>query len=1129
MRQNVIKRLTSLFLAALMLPLFACTQDGGNTVQQSGTLRINEVVSSNGESLVDDTYGSPDWIELYNGSDRDVNLFNYIITDDLTAMDKGKYYLLPDVTLKAGGYLVLYANKSDAVYESGTICLNFALKKNGGEQLAILDVHEQVVDSVTLPAMEKDISYARIGDQFLYCSKPTPAAANASKDCFDSLELAVAAAAQPPESVAALVINEVVSANVNSLHCAGCDKLGDWIELYNPTNTAQSVDRFTLTDDPLKMDQQNLPAVTIEAGGLLLVYCCRGGDCDKSDGHVCVDLGVNNDGETLYLFDAWGSEIANLTVPALDDDVSYARRSDGSYGYCKLPTPNGVNDDANILDSTAPEAMGADAPVRINEVLPHNRYSLIDRDGDRSDWVELYNSSAAAVSLTGYYLSDSENNYMLWALPDVTIEAGGYLIVFLSGKDRTEDGELHASFRLSDGETVYLYDANTARLDSLPLPETLRDNISVGRAADGSLLYYTQPTPGSENAHAFTQADQIGFFQTDGLYISEVCAAHAASDTSNDWIELYNGGTQSLDLTGYRLTNDIDEPDRFILSGSSIAAGGYLVVEASAHSSRQTSGVAPYGVSSTGEELFLLSPQGLLVDVFSTGVQQPGDSSGRVEGDSSIARVFFTEPTRGSKNSGSTADGYASQPIFSETGLYQSTAFQLSISCLDSSASIYYTTDGSAPTSAATKYTDPISVAKSGVVRAVAVSGGLLNSEITTCHYLFTAAHTVPVACIAMDPNDFAAIYRVKVNKDIFEREAYLSYYEADGRMGTEFPMGLSVKGHGTLVYAQKSFTLRLRSSYGQKTVTYPFFDDYPYTEFGTLVLRNGGQDYDQARLRDPFMSHAVQGMNVEAAMTRVVVVYVNGEYYGIYDLGEDLNAEYLTTHYGADKDAVDVIRTTTSALHGNNKEIKRVYKYAEAKDLSVTANYEEFLQWVDADYYMDYVVAQTYFNNSDTFNQKYWRTQDYSIKWRPVLFDLDFALRNGPSGNMMGFYNNMSGFHTAGQNTFVGLYVTSALYENAEWRQKLIERYVECIETYFAPARLTALLDEMTKELEPEMQRHIDRWGKPSSMSVWKKAIQTLRERIEARPEYAYKQLQSYFHLSDSELAALKQKYAAP
>ncbi len=1109
--------------------LFGC----GLGEETSGkTIVISEVVTSNGESYADETYGSPDWIELHNASDAPVSLFGWSITDNVKNGDKA--CILPDVTIPAGGYLVLLATKQHKTDEKAwdgqePICLGFSLKA-AGETLVLVDPYMQMVEEIEIPALARDISYARRSNgTFGYCAVPTPGAANGG-----SITDTPPEPAKEADAVTGIVISEVSSRNT-LYPCGGCDSC-DWVELRNLNGEDISLDGFTLCDDPSDFDDENLSGV-LPANGYLTVFCCKD-DCATKDEHVCVKLGVSRYGDHLYLYDNHGNEITTLEVPEMSaKDVTYAQREDGTYGYCMTPTPGQANA-AEILDE--PPAAAAEEPdggddlpettvdptlnakrpetVRISEVLPKNAYSIADRDGDRSDWAELYNGTDSALSLDGWYLSDNPKNLEKWAFPsNVTIPAHGYVLVFLSGKT-AESGELHASFSLTEGETFFLYCRADQRLDWVTIP-TLADNVSIGLDENDEQVYYRYPTPMSPNGHAEKNAETFGFFPSDGVYISEVCAIHDQGSNEADWIELYNGGTESASLDGWYLSDSADNLRKYRIASLSVDAKGYAVVDTDKSS---------FGISPGGETLYLSDPDGVVRDVFETGVQRVGMTSGRVEGDASVRRVFFAKKTKGAPNNAEHYRGYASEPTFSVTALYQTEPFSLTLSSLDPSASIYYTTNGSEPNQGSKLYTEPIAISKNTVVRAIAVSDGLLNSEIVTYHYLFTEPHTVPVVCIALAPDDFKTVYNVTVHRDIkgTERKAFFNYYESDGKIGVCFPADLKCKGQGTLKYKQKSFSVHMRGKYGMSKLEYPLFPNYPYTTFGALNLRNGGQDQDRSRFIDSFVSRMSIGMNVEVANSRCTAVYINGTYYGVYELGEDLNADFLETHYGADKDKVDLVRYNGDvATHGSSKEFVALRNSMKKANLSSDEAYAAFLEQVDEDYYIDYLIARTYACDTDMINQKHWRVNDGSIKWRPLLFDMDLCFRSSTRVDVFDkYFSNKPVVSPHGYESV--FYLSYALNTNKGFQQKFVERYVEILYTQYDTERLLSLLDEMVEEYKAEMPRQIAKWGTPSSMSRWESYVDGLRSFIRARRDVMIAKLKKNYKISDSDMNALIAKY---
>lgn len=1130
------KPILILLAALLALSSFACdwsalSQLSLEPAPTGPSIVINEVVTSNGSSFDDETIGSPDWIELKNIGTKPVSLLGYRITDNIQKAEKA--FLLPDVTLQPNEFLLVFAskdNKTDTLsYEGGPIFLGFSLKL-AGENLAIEDDKMQLLQELTVPELERDVSYARRDDgTYGYCAEPTPKRENTTEiyrslaELPDKEEEVVLPVYTPQQGI---VFSEVSARNNETVLCAGCGGC-DWIELRNLTNQPISLTNFALTDDPDDYDKPNLDA-TIPANGYLLVQCCENG-CITDDGHICIRMGISRYGDHLYLFDAHELLCAELELPeTIKKDMTYARMEDGSYAFTVTPTPNADNviteyvPEPEPTEEPEPVFTGLKSTVILNEALPNNGYSIADRDGDRSDWVELYNQSGKDVNLSGWYLSDGKD-FRKWAFPNVSIPANGYLLVFLSGKEGVE-GELHATFSLSEGESLKLYNEAENTYDQLAIP-AVRENVSIGRDASGTIVYYGEPTPLSPNGHPRTEADSLGFFQSDGVFISEACAIHPRGSGESDWIELHNGGSARVTLDGYYLTDDIDKPTKYRITSLAIGAGDSVAIDVNKYA-------GSFSLSPAGETVYLIRPDGRTVaDAFETGVQTVGMSSGRLENDPTVRRVFFHTPSKGKQNGGSYEVGYTSIPIFSRTALYCTEAFRLTLSDLTQGATIRYTTDGSEPNASSAVYTDPIQISKNTVIRAYASSPGLMDSEIITYTYLFEQPHTVPIVCISMEPKDFKTVFAAKSHAEIKERKGFVSYYESDGLIGTSFPCDIKAKGQGTLKYIrQKSMTVTLRAEYGRGSVKYPFYPDYEFTEFSAFALRCAGQDYDKARMRDAFISRACLDINVEAANSRAVVVYVNGEYYGVYDFNEELNSRYLETHYDVDADSVNVIlRNGKVARKGDTKEWKKVFESAKKAKLTSDEAYNTFCEKVDPDYFMDYVIARTFLRDGDMFNQKYWRTTDYKIRWRPILYDMDMALDwNSRNGNMMHNYFDLSGTPSA-NGSLTYFYLSCALKTNAGWRERFVERYAELVMTTFAPERLDALLDQMIAEYEPEMARHIARWGHPKSVSKWKEECETLRKVFHHRSEIILEQVRKEFNVSKADMDALIAKYRNP
>ncbi len=694
-------------------------------------------------------------------------------------------------------------------------------------------------------------------------------------------------------------------------------------------------------------------------------------------------------------------------------------------------------------------------------------------------------------------------------------------MIFLSGKDRHGD-ELHTSFKLGSSDThLILTDVSAFKTQTIELPKTNEKNVSYGLGDDGTFKYFPQPTPGAANTtKGFAELASVEYINSSGIWINE--ASGVGAKGSKDWIEIANGSPSTVNLNGYYLSDDINAPTKWQIQNISVSGGGYSVIYASDKPTEQGADIAPFSISASGETIVLSSPDGNVIDVFETGVLLPAISSGRISGQYDGKRVFFSSKTPGAANTVSYYFSYVPQVTFSKQGGYIQGAVTVEMSCPLEGASIYYTTDGSKPTMNDNLYTAPVQISNTTVLKAIAFYDGKLPSDMTAATYLNVDKHTVPVVCISGDQSDINTVYSVTEMDVSVEREAYIEYYEADGSLGVSFPAGIRVAGASQRKTAQKSLNVYMRGRYGRSNVTYPFFENSDLTTFESLTLRSSGQDRASARIRDAFASRAVEGMNIDAAKVTMVVVYINGRYWGLYDLKENQNEHFLADNHGVNDDLVNIVRRNSNSLAGTNIDFKRVRAYARSHNMSNEAYYQELLQWVDEDAFIDYMAAQTFFSNSDMYNQKYWRATDYSVKWRPVFFDLDWCLREGSvTRNIIGSYFRDEGVPSA-NGSMSNMDIPAALIDNDTFREKYIKRYAELLNTQFAPERLVSVLDKLYNEMEPEMARHIARWGTPSSVSAWKSNVDDLREMLEVRASYVKKHLKSYFGLSDAEYAQL-------
>ena len=1050
-----VKNLSLLLLIVLLLGCFACSaSENGNG------LVISEVVSSNRTSLLADALGSPDWVELYNGTNVAINLNGYGFSDNIRNLHK---FVFGNVTIPAYGYLVLYLTNAEDVEDPDAPIAGFGLSKSG-ETLFLTDSYFGLVHEITLPALETDVSYARRSDgSYGFTCDTTPSAP--PEEIFDSLSDIYD---QPAGS---LTISEILPYP---------DTGEAWVELLNASNDALRLENFYISDNAIKPKRFQLPAGTLQAGEYLVCLLNGASDQTAQDGSVQANFRIGANENAIYLADAGGAVIDSLTWP---EELAAGLSVLSGEQYCAFPTPAAPNSTRTLEEPFVQEATEA-GPVCINEVQQNNCYTLTDQDGDRSEWVELCNRSTGTVSLEGYFLSDEAASPFKYALPDQMLAPGEFAVIFLSGKNRVRDGEIHASFQLSDEETaLFLTSDATFSCETFALPAEAPEDISVGQTKDGSMVFYAFPTPWYENAEPFlnlTDAVQ----KIAEVTINEVFSNAVYGDDTPDWIELKNNTDQAISLNGWYLSDSLAALKRWQMPDITVPPGGYTVIYTANGAVDDEKAMASFSIAASGETVCLSDENGCRVDSFETGAIRAGSSAGRVSAQKDT-RAFFAVPTPGEANEGSFASGYTPKPIFSDNTLLHTDAFSLTLRCTDASAAIRYTTDGSEPTEQSALYEAPITIARNTVIRAASFRDGLLKSDIATQTFLFDAEHELPILCLTTDPGNLSGPEGILANKnrydDKWERAAVIEFH-----FGQEhFSVNCGFRLHGNMSrqsngFGKASLKLCFRGCYQNDALNYPLFPNGKTTVFHDLLLRNGS-DMRLAVIRDELITDiAYRSSNQLCVMTtQYVATYFNGAYMGLYALKESLGSGYFAEHFGVSEDSVEMHRSGVE----DHEDFVALMRYAKEHDLREEEHYRYVESQIDFDSMIDWLIYEAYCTNLDVaVNVRYYRSMEGDGKWHYALFDLDLSMKSDA---------NFDHLLVAAWNI-----IPRKLLQNETFQDRFLKRFAYLLEHELSQESVLAEFDSLIAQIDEEMVLERARWPK-SVHNTWEGYVLELKDEI--------------------------------
>jgi hypothetical protein len=240
---------------------------------------------------------------------------------------------------------------------------------------------------------------------------------------------------------------------------------------------------------------------------------------------------------------------------------------------------------------------------------------------------------------------------------------------------------------------------------------------------------------------------------------------------------------------------------------------------------------------------------------------------------------------------------------------------------------------------------------------------------------------------------------------DDWERPVYVQLFETNGFLAMSQHAGIRVHGGLSRKYPIKSYRLYARSEYDDKnTFNYQFFKDKDIDEFKKIILRNGGQSYQYTFMGEAFAQSLLKPLDLDIQYSSPIILFINGEYFGIRNIRDRYDTDYLKFHYGIDETQSTILTGHAYLEDGSRRgqaHYQQLYNYVTLRDINSLKSYQKIERWMDIDNYIDYMIAELYMGNVDwpQNNILYWR-KNTSYKpnapygqdgrWRWMINDLD-------------------------------------------------------------------------------------------------------------------------------------------
>jgi len=486
--------------------------------------------------------------------------------------------------------------------------------------------------------------------------------------------------------------------------------------------------------------------------------------------------------------------------------------------------------------------------------------------------------------------------------------------------------------------------------------------------------------------------------------------------------------------------------------------------------------------------------------------------------------------------------------VFSASGGFYDEVFALQLYNVNPQNHIRYTVDGNRPTAQSPLYEDfilldasnysksniytiqispdnlvyvPDSVQHCIVIRAAAFDeNDSCVSAVMTHSYFIKAlgcdTHGLPAVSLCADSLDLFDYERGIMVPGVFfdplnpnwtgnyyqsgdewERPMNIEFYELDNT-GINQQAGLRTHGGNGRRFQQKGLKIYAREEYGKKRFKHKFFESIPQNNFKHLVLKPFASSWNQSGVNDHICNQIALQLNLEALASRPVVLYLNGEYWGIYYIHERPDERYLEDHYDIDIDEVNIMGNWYNVVdHGTGENFFALYQWLTTADLTNTDDYAYFASRIDIDNFIDYQIMEMYSENCDwpSNNMRCWQLGDGP--WRWIFYDGDACL----------LWMTFSAFDNAvyeGNGTWPSssratLFLRKLL-ENEDFKDRFESRFIELLNSAFSYETTRPIYEDIKMRIEPEVPLQSERFGSPSTVEAWNVAMERVQYFLRVR-----------------------------
>jgi hypothetical protein len=616
----------------------------------------------------------------------------------------------------------------------------------------------------------------------------------------------------------------------------------------------------------------------------------------------------------------------------------------------------------------------------------------------------------------------------------------------------------------------------------------------------------------------------------------------------SDWIEVYNPHDETIQLNTYFLSDKENDIFQWKFPDITLEPKEFLLVYASGknRTSFKNSLHTNFSIKAEGETLFLSTNDTVFQSIPPIALQS--NYSYGMEIDGNLKWVIFPIPTPGQPNTGTT---YGEEIFFSkESGIYKQKD-SLSLILKDSSYRIFYTTDGSVPNINSKLYNRVLylneelfsnkniskiqqsdiryfnnlpeeDILKTIVIRAAAFdTNGIKRSQTYTNTYIieelgnshegfkiislcidsaslfdFDSGILVPGVHFNNSDPDWSGNYFQKGRS--WEKNMHLEVLDNNSIFKSNG--GIRIHGGASRRFSQKSLRLYARNEYGSSHFEHKFFSEREHERFKRLVIKPFVSSWSDLGFENILANKLCEPLKTDRLASEMAVLYINGEYWGIYTLQESIDEHYLEQNFNVNPDSINIIESWYGSINtGDNKNFLDLYNFIENSDLTQEWAYNKVKEWIDIENFIDYQIYQIFIANYDWpgNNMKCWQEVGENKKWRWIFYDGDVTLLGLNNNSFEHALNDgPNDWPTGAKSTLF----FRKLMENKTFEFQFFNRLTELLNSSFESKTTIPIQNLIANTYRAEIPNQQKRFQFPQSIDSWEEVLLRNTDFLEKR-----------------------------